>query len=352
MSSIDLTYKGLTGVYGTVTSFDDTTTIDDLITAIAADEGLDTNYYTISKIGDPTDTLSITYGDSTTSVADLGIVDGDVILCTTNQNGSREFRQKQKLDIAAAKRNESYDITQLPSRYSGNAIVDNANTGGLLEGRPWVNTLVTNNLVVNLDAGNANSYPGSGATWTNLVDDTDYTITDGAFNSADGGSIVFNGSSTFVPIGTPLSAGTNYTKEAWVYDDGPGQNSRNILSTEDDVLFISGGVLYGGVGGSFNVVDVGSSLGTGVWRHVCLTFNDTTNTMVLYINGGNVNSSSNNSVTQSYSGNTLRIGSHFFNGSPVSFWNGKIAEVRVYNAALTEAQVIANYNATKVRYGV
>jgi hypothetical protein len=213
-------------------------------------------------------------------------------------------------------------------------------------------SVLTDNLVVNLDAGNTDSYPGSGSTWTNLVDDTDYTITDGAFNSADGGSIVFNGTSTFVPIGTPLSAGTNYTKEAWVYDDGPGLNSRNILSTEDDVLYISGGVLYGGVGGSFNVVDVGSSLGTGVWRHVCLTFNDTTNTMVLYINGGNVNSSSNNSVTQSYSGNTLRIGSHFVGGSPVSFWNGKIAEVRVYNAALTEAQVIANYNATKARYGL
>jgi hypothetical protein len=267
---------------------------------------------------------------------------------------TKELRQKAKLDLAAAKRGVAYDITQLPTQYDDNAVVDNPNTDGLIVGRPWVElpTITTDNLIVSLDASDTDSYPGTGTTWTNLVDDTDYTISNGAFDSANGGSIVFNGSSTFVPIGTPLSAGTNYTKEAWVYDDGPGQNSRNILSTEDDVLYISGGVLYGGVGGSFNVVDVGSSLGTGVWRHVCLTFNDTTNTMVLYINGGNVNSSSNNSVTQSYSGNTLRIGSHFFNGSPVSFWNGKIAEVRVYNAALTEAQVIANYNATKARFGL
>lgn len=137
MSLIDLTYKGLTGVYGSITGFDDTTTIDDLITAIAADEGLDTNYYTISKVGDPSNTLSITYGDSTTTVAALGIVDSDVILCTTNQNGSREFRQKQKLDIAALKRSDTYDITQLPTQYSGNDIVDNPNVGGLVEGRPW-----------------------------------------------------------------------------------------------------------------------------------------------------------------------------------------------------------------------
>lgn len=137
MASINLTYKGLTGAYGSITGFDDTTTIDDLISAIAADEGLDSNYYTISKLDDPSNTLSITYGDSTTTVADLGILNGDVILCTTNQNGSREFRQKQKLDIAALKRSDTYDITQLPTQYSGNDIVDNPNVGGLVLGRPW-----------------------------------------------------------------------------------------------------------------------------------------------------------------------------------------------------------------------
>ena len=68
MALIDLTYKGLTGAYGSITGFDDTTTIDDLIAAIAANEGLDTNFYTISKIEDPTDTLSIVYGDSTSSI--------------------------------------------------------------------------------------------------------------------------------------------------------------------------------------------------------------------------------------------------------------------------------------------
>jgi hypothetical protein len=118
MASINLTYKGLTAAYGSITGFDDTTTIDDLIAAIAADEGLDSNYYTISKVGDPTGTLSITYGDSTTTVAALGIVTGDVILCTTNQN-------------------DTYDITQLPTQYSDNDVVDNPNVGGLVERRPW-----------------------------------------------------------------------------------------------------------------------------------------------------------------------------------------------------------------------
>ena len=146
MASIDLTYKGLTGAYGSITGFDDTTTIDDLIIAIAADEGLDTNYYTISKLGDPSNTISITYGDSTTSIADLGFVEGDVVLCTPNQVGTKEARQVQKLNIASATRAVDgnarfvYDITQLPNPYNGNVpgADDNANAGGLVLGRPWV----------------------------------------------------------------------------------------------------------------------------------------------------------------------------------------------------------------------
>jgi hypothetical protein len=146
MASIDLTYKGLTGAYGSITGFDDTTTIDDLIIAIAADEGLDTNYYTISKLGDPSNTISITYGDSTTSIADLGFVNDDAVICTPNQVGTKEARQVQKLNIAAATRAVDgnarfvYDITQLPNPYNGNVpgADDNANTGGLVLGRPWV----------------------------------------------------------------------------------------------------------------------------------------------------------------------------------------------------------------------
>ena len=138
MALINLTYKGLTGAVGSLTNFDDTTTIDDLIVAIAADEGLDTNYYIISEIQNPDGTSSITYGDSTTTVAALGIVTGDLILCTTNQTGTKQQRQLQKLDIAALKRSETYDIDLLPTKYVGNEVVDNPNPGGLQPHRPWI----------------------------------------------------------------------------------------------------------------------------------------------------------------------------------------------------------------------
>lgn len=136
----DITYWGLTSTIGTVTIADTSTaTIDDLIAAVAADEGLDTNYYQLSKSTDPSNTLSSIVGDSTAppTLDELGIGDGDTVYCTTNQVGTKEDRQKQKLDIAAVKRGDTYDITQLPTQYSGNDVVDNPNSGGLVSARPW-----------------------------------------------------------------------------------------------------------------------------------------------------------------------------------------------------------------------
>jgi hypothetical protein len=57
--------------------------------------------------------------------------------------GTKELRQKAKLDLAATNRaavgnpKATYSITQLPTQYDDNALINNANTGGLVRGRPW-----------------------------------------------------------------------------------------------------------------------------------------------------------------------------------------------------------------------
>jgi hypothetical protein len=62
------------------------------------------------------------------------------------QLATKELRQKAKLDQAAIDRaarsnpRSTYDITQLPTQYDNNSIVDNPNVGGLVVGRPWVTT--------------------------------------------------------------------------------------------------------------------------------------------------------------------------------------------------------------------
>jgi hypothetical protein len=78
---------------------------------------------------------------------------------------TKELKQVAKLDIAQAKREgrvvadngsisgsidssknyyrdrNQYDLTQLPTQYDGNNFIDNPNTGGLVEGRPWIPTV-------------------------------------------------------------------------------------------------------------------------------------------------------------------------------------------------------------------
>ena len=147
----DINYWGLTGTKRSVTGITlATATVDTLITAIATDEGLPADYYHWSLLRDPSKN-SITYGDSSTKLSAMGLVDGDVVLCTPQQNESKQERQLRKLYIAQAKKqafgdvtkpyyrvNNTFDITLLPDTYA-TAADDNPNTGGLLDGRPWVN---------------------------------------------------------------------------------------------------------------------------------------------------------------------------------------------------------------------
>jgi len=134
-----INYFGLTKK-GTVTVAM-TVTIDQLITAIALDEVLATEYYTVSTMNDFSKS-SLTYGDSSTTLTQLGLVDGGTVLCTTNQTGSKQERQVAKLAIAGKKRSLSgrpstLTIDNLPTKYTGNTVTDNANVDGLVAGRPW-----------------------------------------------------------------------------------------------------------------------------------------------------------------------------------------------------------------------
>jgi hypothetical protein len=62
---------------------------------------------------------------------------------------TKELRQKAKLDLAANNRSArsnpraTYDLTQLPTQYNNNAIINNPNVGGLIVGRPWIETVST-----------------------------------------------------------------------------------------------------------------------------------------------------------------------------------------------------------------
>ena len=62
---------------------------------------------------------------------------------------TKELRQKAKLDLAATKRatdsnaRATYDLTLLPTQFNDNGLIDNPNAGGLVLGRPWIETVST-----------------------------------------------------------------------------------------------------------------------------------------------------------------------------------------------------------------
>lgn len=56
---------------------------------------------------------------------------------------TKEAKQKAKLDLASIKRaatgrRSEYDITQLPTQYYNNMVINNPNSSGLVTGRPWI----------------------------------------------------------------------------------------------------------------------------------------------------------------------------------------------------------------------
>jgi hypothetical protein len=140
MATIDITVKGLTGEFIELSVDDAVVTINDLPALLRSVEGnvdwVDAYYGNIFLETNPS--INTTNNGSDT-LADAGVLDGAFLLAKARDTAgmTKEDRQVQKLDIAAAKRNESYDLTQLPTRYSGNDVVDNPNPDGLIQGRPW-----------------------------------------------------------------------------------------------------------------------------------------------------------------------------------------------------------------------
>jgi hypothetical protein len=144
MANITISLQSLvnTAVYDSYT-IDNGQTIDQLKTAVNTARGYDSAWYDL--VFDD----AVLSGSATLS--SLGIVNGSVVR-THNKIAhltTREQRQKAKLDLAQIDRAESsnaratVDLTTLPTLFDDDSIVDNANIGGLVAGRPWIETVST-----------------------------------------------------------------------------------------------------------------------------------------------------------------------------------------------------------------
>lgn len=221
--------------------------------------------------------------------------------------------------------------------------------------------IATSNLVLWYDPSNSVSYSGSGTTVTNLAS----TSLNGTMSNITYTSPYFsyNGSSQIsVPDNALLEPGTgDWTMEAWVYLSS-NSGSKVVLGKFDpgggsqDVSYsirISGAGVYAQIGNGSTVVDTPAyTLPLNTWTHVTYVWkNVATNSLEAYINGVSVGSVSHSFSSILNTPANLYIGS--YNGGEYSqYMNGRIGITRLYNAALSSAQVLQNYNADKTMYGL
>lgn len=83
---------------------------------------------------------------------------------------TKELRQIAKLDLAAAKRNQSYNIDLLPTKYVGNVAVKNTNAGGLVDGRPWTTDTLAPSYALEFRSITGDNGPGNIITTCNEGD--------------------------------------------------------------------------------------------------------------------------------------------------------------------------------------
>jgi len=219
--------------------------------------------------------------------------------------------------------------------------------------------VITDGLVLYLDAANRYSYVSGSTSWNDISrGGNNGTLVNGpTFSSANAGSIVFDGTNDYVS--SPLQKTPNNTSvQLWYKWNGVNQFAiltyigiGNWLDPGIGLLLHDGsgnasgnkvGVLIGGI--AFNTIISSATLVNNIWTQ--LTFTRSTTLTTLYQNGLIVGTS----TTTPDSQNTLlpiRV-----IGGTVYYPGGSFASVSIYDRALTSTEVLQNYNATKTRFGL
>jgi len=159
-----------------------------------------------------------------------------------------------------------------------------------------------------------------------------------------GGALVFDGSSAVVNVSSSssLNVTTAMTLEAWVRPSSVGSEWRDVIYKGDDNYYLSATSDHRGpaAGGTFTSTNAygPSALAANTWTHLAATYDGSA--LKLYVNGSLVSSVA-KSGRIATSGNPLQIGGDNFYGQ---YFAGMIDEVRVYNTALSAAQVQSDMN--------
>jgi hypothetical protein len=212
--------------------------------------------------------------------------------------------------------------------------------------------IVTNGLVLNLDAGFTPSYSRSGTTWYDVSSSNNGTLINGTtFNSGDGGSFIFDGADDYVSLSN-YTLNDSFTYGIWVMRSGSGNQGNRAIVISNAATYIdigfNDGIMFSLIlsNGSQNLTTYGTMVPIGQWAYYSATYNQ--QSAILYLNGIQI-ASNNYSLGVGRITNAFTIGC--FDGGNYNL-NGKIAITQVYNRALTQSEITQNYNAQKSRFGL
>lgn len=214
--------------------------------------------------------------------------------------------------------------------------------------------IVTDGLTLRLDAGNPASYPGSGATWTDLSGNGNNATLQGSgysYTTENGGAIVLNGSNAWALINSSTSLNSaNISLFAWFYKTGTVGNESAFLRKENQwsLQLVDNSTLAYLVGTSGNTGwtsrnFVSYTLTNNIWYSMALTYD-----------GSQLRMFMNNTLLRSdgTTGNIVTNTSSVFVGYWITMFPGRIAALLAYNRALTDAEVAQNYGAFTQRLGM
>lgn len=225
--------------------------------------------------------------------------------------------------------------------------------------------IVSDGLVLHLDAAQLRSYSGSGTTWTDLSGNgNNGTLTNSpTYNSSNGGSIVFSrfaGNYVDITSSSTISFTTSCTLNVWFMLDDTENRWRGLLNKRLDSSNVANygtnifsnnqmQVFYRSSSG-FQIAQDIFTYTVGVWYNVCGTFtqNSTNTNIVIYRNATSVSTltGTGNLVSNSVNA-TVGASSPGF-----ETLDGKIAIAQIYNRALSATEVLQNYDAVKSRFGL
>ena len=216
--------------------------------------------------------------------------------------------------------------------------------------------IVTTNLSMFLDAGNASSYPGTGTAWTDLSGNSrNGTLTNGpTYTSADGGAIVFDGTDDFVQCSGSLTA-TAATFVIWIRRNGPQDDFDGIIYSRSATAT---GLSFFGTTNKIsytwnNAVDTytwdsGLTIPDLTWCMVAVSVTSTSATAYLCQSSG-ITSATN---TVSHTSTVLDDVKLAQDDQGARFFNGRISVAMIYDRALSADEITQNFNALRGRYGL